>query len=242
MQHPAYRRSWSGFITALALPAVGAAYLAVRWNDIPDRFATHFNARGNPDGWSDKSIGSVFTVTIIMALSTLLIWGILWSLRDTQPQSYPPRTYGDAELRRHRAAMAGTVTYCGWFFAVLNALVVVVQIAVALPSWNPLLRYTFPLILLIALGGSALLIWGIARAASQAGRPQPGDEVAAGERERNEHVKWGMFYYNPADPRLFVEKQLGVGVDFNYAKWPAKVTAVGLLALTIGATAAALMG
>ena len=33
----------------------------------------------------------------------------------------------------------------------------------------------------------------------------------------------GMFYYNPDDPAVTVEKRYGVGLDFNYAHWQAKV-------------------
>lgn len=29
--------------------------------------------------------------------------------------------------------------------------------------------------------------------------------------------KWGLFYYNPNDPAVTVEKRDGLGVTFNYA-------------------------
>jgi uncharacterized membrane protein len=32
-----------------------------------------------------------------------------------------------------------------------------------------------------------------------------------------EHYKWRLFYYNPDDPSLFVEKQFGYGLDMNFA-------------------------
>ena len=33
-----------------------------------------------------------------------------------------------------------------------------------------------------------------------------------------EHYKWKLFYYNPADPSLFVDKQFGIGQDINFAR------------------------
>jgi uncharacterized membrane protein len=32
-----------------------------------------------------------------------------------------------------------------------------------------------------------------------------------------EDYRWGIFYVNPDDPRLWVEKRLGVGWTLNYA-------------------------
>jgi len=31
------------------------------------------------------------------------------------------------------------------------------------------------------------------------------------------HWKLGIFYYNPSDPSLFVERKVGLGQDFNWA-------------------------
>ena len=30
-------------------------------------------------------------------------------------------------------------------------------------------------------------------------------------------LKWRLFYYNPQDPSLFVDKQFGKGLDVNFA-------------------------
>ncbi|WP_079700546.1 DUF5808 domain-containing protein [Daejeonella lutea] len=31
------------------------------------------------------------------------------------------------------------------------------------------------------------------------------------------HYKWRLFYYNPDDPSIFVDKQFGIGWDLNFA-------------------------
>lgn len=30
------------------------------------------------------------------------------------------------------------------------------------------------------------------------------------------HYKWRLFYYNPEDPSIFVDKQFGIGWDLNF--------------------------
>lgn len=50
----------------------------------------------------------------------------------------------------------------------------------------------------------------------------------------NQHWVWGMFYYNPTDPALFVEKRLGIGFTLNMAKTMSWVILVGFLLIVAG--------
>ncbi|MDZ4992895.1 hypothetical protein GNF80_07865 [Clostridium perfringens] len=42
-------------------------------------------------------------------------------------------------------------------------------------------------------------------------------------RDDDDLYKLGLFYYNPNDPAIMVEKRVGIGYDFNYATLPAKI-------------------
>jgi len=46
--------------------------------------------------------------------------------------------------------------------------------------------------------------------------------------------KWGMLYYNPTDPAVFVEKRFGIGMTINFARPVAWLMVLGILAFTIG--------
>lgn len=37
------------------------------------------------------------------------------------------------------------------------------------------------------------------------------------DRKNSKYWTWGLFYYNPDDPELFVEKKYGFGQTFNMA-------------------------
>lgn len=52
------------------------------------------------------------------------------------------------------------------------------------------------------------------------------DEKLIVNREDDDHYIWGMFYYNPEDPALFVEKRAGVGWTLNVARPMGKVAMV----------------
>jgi uncharacterized membrane protein len=51
------------------------AYLALVWNQLPERVPVHFNLRGEADGWADKTalIGIVFLTTAALNLLLLFI-------------------------------------------------------------------------------------------------------------------------------------------------------------------------
>ena len=50
--------------------------------------------------------------------------------------------------------------------------------------------------------------------------------------------KWGIFYYNPNDPAIFVEKRFGIGLTVNFARWQAWAFVFGILAFVIIITVA----
>jgi uncharacterized membrane protein len=45
--------------------------------------------------------------------------------------------------------------------------------------------------------------------------------------------KWGIFYFNPDDPRSMVPKSVGIGWTFNFAHPISKIVFGGLLCLVI---------
>ena len=65
----------------------------------------------------------------------------------------------------------------------------------------------------LALGASLAMVVALARKQNNTTSPTTSSD---------EHYKWGMFYYNPEDPAVMVDKRFGVGVDFNYAHWQGK--------------------
>lgn len=37
------------------------------------------------------------------------------------------------------------------------------------------------------------------------------------DKQNNDLWKWGVFYYNPNDPSIWVEKRIGIGWTLNFA-------------------------
>lgn len=49
------------------------------------------------------------------------------------------------------------------------------------------------------------------------------------EVDEEKYWKWGIFYYNPQDPSIFVEKRFGIGTTINLARWQAWAAIGGLI-------------
>lgn len=60
------------------------------------------------------------------------------------------------------------------------------------------------------------------------------EEKKSINRDDDKFYKFGVFYYNKNDPALFVEKRIGLGMTFNFARPAAKIV-MGLISVLIGA-------
>ena len=87
-----------------------------------------------------------------------------------------------------------------------------------------------------AIIGSLVLVFAVCLAMVVAlARKQSALANTSGEgRDNDEHYKWGMFYYNPEDPAVLVDRRFGVGMDFNYAHWQGKAFAVFVVLVLLG--------
>lgn len=67
-------RAW--FLVALGLVVAELIYLALLYPSLPQQVPVHFNLWGRADGWAEKSIWSVFGLTLTLpALLALVWWG-----------------------------------------------------------------------------------------------------------------------------------------------------------------------
>lgn len=53
------------------------------------------------------------------------------------------------------------------------------------------------------------------------------------KRDDDNLWKWGMFYYNPNDPSIFIAKRVGIGWSVNHARWQTWFLYLGLLGFIV---------
>jgi uncharacterized membrane protein len=191
--------AWSAVIP-LVLLAAAAFYLYLHWSDIPQRFAVHWGMDGQPNRWANRSMKGVFGPLLFGAEMT--IWMLLLGVAG----------WFGSRRARHRTVLLAAMIGVSWFQAAIFASVAVMPLLHVPVFW----MVAVPAIVVIP--GVAILIVKLKDSGNEAAEPTP-----------TECWKAGMFYYNPNDPALFVEKRFGLGYTFNFANHWCWVLLLGVL-------------
>lgn len=71
--------------TLIALPWIFVPLLAIHfaslWNQLPQRIATHFDARGNPNGWQSPSTFAMFSFVLLLFTLVVLNFAMVRTFR-----------------------------------------------------------------------------------------------------------------------------------------------------------------
>ena len=134
--------------------AAAAAWLAIRWEDLPSRWIVHWGPGGVPNGWATKTFGGVFGPLLLGAVLAVFLELLAVFLERFSRARYPKlaQAYGNF-VRWVSVAVVGSIS----------------TLAVLLPSPTPPSpRMVAPLILgavVLALVAGA---WGLVRATRRA--------------------------------------------------------------------------
>ena len=194
----------------LAVLFAAAAYLAFRWDAIPTRWVTHWNAAGTPNGWAVRTPSGVFGPLVLGGAVVVFVRFISAIARG--------RANTATALEPVRAATSRLVAGVGLAVALVFAF-----LAIELPLGPPLSP--------AALGVATLLVFGAAMAVGAAGIARALREVrhlGHGEKVEGHHA---FYYANANDPRLWVPKLSGMGYTLNFANpwsWPTMLLLVGV--------------
>ena len=225
---------WRLQVGPFILLGAAALYLNQRWADIPARFPIHWDLNNQPNGWSFRTPAGVYGPLIEGALVCLMMAGLAYALLRWSRPVRISGTAGEAEshFRRTVVLVLVSVEYLiGIMFAGSSLL--------ALSPGPPPIAATIALplvfvgIVIVVLvrqgqGGSRRAV-----AAVYDRRPESAAEPSArpvGDRTADRYWKAGLFYVNPDDPALFIEKRFGVGYTINFGR-PGSWVILGLIVL-----------
>lgn len=208
----------------LATGILGLLAVYVDWESIPDPFPTHWNARGEADAFSDKTWANMFgmfgLITGILAIVVAASFGLMY-------QHAKNARGEDWQIARARATSNAMLNPLGKWIFVLNA-VIVVDIYLAVTQKYSSVGLLIAAVIIVV----ALLLWDMARVQKRLDKNYP-------DPKTSEHMKWGMFYYNPEDPNMMVHRDLNS--TFNMAHPGSWVAMGALLAIPIFVVALAII-
>lgn len=227
---------WALQLGPFAALAATAVYLHSRWQDLPARFPIHWGLDGRPNGWAVRSAAGVYGPLWIGALVAGAMGLLAWLLsRGTRPVR-AGGVAGAAERRFSRAVLAvlvGVEYLIGLTFAGVALLPLRAAggeagpPGVAIHLGVSLIFAAAVTIFLLRMGQGGTHLAGDAGSEAAGGAP-------VGDRSPDRCWKAGIFYVNPDDPALFVEKRFGIGYTLNFAH-PAAWLLMILLTLVLPA-------
>lgn len=205
------------------LTVIPTLFLIYYYPRLPEKIPVHWDWRGRPDEWARKSPAAVFFLSAILiymqGLFLLVKHGLL-SVKMTLP------TERTAEYLSGKEAFLGaTMKLMDWVRVLTAALFSALLLNIVFSSVEHLRFLTT--VVSVAASLITLLLFaccifftyrlikidrGLKRTA--------GRVYVQRDRDAAHWYAGGLFYYNPDDPALFVEKMVGFGYTFNMAnRW-----------------------
>lgn len=208
---PKFQFGWYLACTAVIVATLG--FIWINWHAVPDPMFTHFDASGTADGFSAKSfpaaiahvgLGPAITTAVCAGAGGFLV-GIANQTKDGLHDK-PERA-----INRQRLLVQLMQPMLGKFSF---ALVVVLLVSITAGLFE------FPVV-----GTGAIAIWlligaflavGFGIVVRSARIMQELDERYPPDDPRDK-LKYGLFYHNPDNPRLWVELEAGMNFTLNFA-------------------------
>lgn len=208
---PKFQFGW--YLACIAVIVATLAFIWVNWHAVPDPMPTHSDASGAADGFSGKSfpaaiahvgLGPAITTAVCAGAGGILV-GIANQTKDGLHDK-PERA-----INRQRLLMQLMQPMLGKFSF---ALVVVLLLSITAGLFE------FPVV-----GTGAIAIWlligaflavGFGIVVRSARIMQELDERYPPDDPRDK-LKYGLFYHNPDNPKLWVELESGMNFTLNFA-------------------------
>jgi uncharacterized membrane protein len=205
-------------VILLTLSSFGV--LAYFYPRLPGMLPTHWNAAGEADDWSRKTLSSVF---FLPALGVYLQAVFFVLKRDlVQAKMTLPATNTEEYLRGKERFLAANMRLIDLVRAVIAALLLAIawlMVCTALPEFKRYETAAFAAVLSTAgvmLAGIGYFLWRMV-AINNGLDELTGDDYVQRATEEGHWRHGGLTYYNPDDPALVVEKLTGIGYTLNLA-------------------------
>ncbi|HTI14437.1 MAG TPA: DUF5808 domain-containing protein [Dictyobacter sp.] len=221
-------------ISSIIILIMTIALTIVRYPALPAVIPTHFNAAGVPNGWMNKFSG-VVSLSLTNILITAFFIVLIRYLPRTRIQLDPSNAERDLQRQLQQRqlvnkllAITSLIINASFFFISLQTLQILPTNA---QGGNTIMTTIIPLFPLAILATIVWLIIRMIRLRNQSGTQRQTTPYVL----RNDDRYWlgGLFYSNPDDPALFVEKRFGIGWTINFGNPQAKWWILGFLAVIL---------
>ncbi|MDY5784773.1 DUF1648 domain-containing protein [Corynebacterium sp.] len=220
---------WPLLVLAVGISLAAVAVVAIKYPSLPDPMPSHYDAAGNVTGWEPKNWGSALSLPLVSLGSTVLLVMVCVVLSRRQRTRLPDgrpraaREFQDGTGKALQRALAALTLVSAILLSIL-AVAPVVQLSPSGITWT---------IWGLVIASSLPIIWLVIDSARQNRALTATPEGSGPQSPDDDHLwRWGIFYENREDPRIWVEKRNGLGLTVNVGR-PGGIAIMGGLALLI---------
>lgn len=226
------RNKWKTIFTLLScIPLLIACFscltLIVHYPSLPNEIPMHFNIAGEVDHYAQKSVLSVFQISFLhFLISILFLFITRWSFQSRVQLDLEHIEQSTTDAMRY-------LKLVGLNFFILNLLISVlfgIFPYSILTGHIPSAKIMMILIVLLFVNvGSLIAVY--AHYGQRKFLSTPESRTYSLEDE-DRYWLWGVFYNNPDDPAIMVQKRFGVGWTINIGHSTGKIILIGTLIFT----------
>lgn len=223
-----YSHAW--FFIPFMIAALTLIFTLAFQDKFPDRMPMHYNFSGEVTDWADKSLGVLLMFPLMQFFLAGLFLFINYMISRSK-QLIDPANPDESVIQniifRRRWSLFNIIS--GTILVILFALTQLSFVYAIDPQVLFLLTMLFTGIILI---GSILLTIMTGQGGSRVrlGQTKSGEVI---HRDEDRYWKLGIFYFNPDDPALWVEKRFGSGWTVNLARPLGWIIILGIIAIPL---------
>lgn len=210
---------WIVYVVPMVITAGLIVFTLVNYNSLPDQIPTHWGPDGKPDSFMTKTYLSALTLPLVLLVMNAMFLGINELTRNSGIK------LSAGNIKASRVRQLRLRKYTSWLLFFISILISMLFTFLQFTtlyenSVSDLMIITMPLAF------SALVLIGTILMAIKVGKKDSDLDVevideGTGEAinaDDDQYWKGGLFYFNPEDPSIFVEKRFGVGWTLNFAR------------------------
>ncbi|MFC6347754.1 DUF1648 domain-containing protein [Vagococcus carniphilus] len=209
-----------------------------QYQHIPESFVTKWDMNMNPIIMTDKTWKSVLAIPAFQLFLTFVM-GISNQSYLKGKQRIDVKNTEESIARNKKFRKQSSLL--NFVLSLLvQLLMMMIQLSIIFQQITPQTLMVASLVFTVAIlgivlwfslyygqGGDRLKTVNVSKEA-----PVKIDESASFDDD--DHWKLGMFYFNQEDPSFWVEKRMGLGMTFNFAKWQSWAFLIGVIIIPIG--------
>lgn len=221
------------FLIPILIIVINVVVVLVKYPTIPEQIPGHYNGAGQIDRWDDKSYLSLLLIPIVQVFMTLFMY-VIYRVIERAKQSLNGGEVGEVKYksRKFRYMISGFIvvfsTIINLNFTITNfQKIEVLNLSGGVFTLTSIMLPLLPVIFLI------IMVVKLSKNNDASYNTNVEEKITI-NRDDDDNYILGSFYYNKKDPALMVEKRVGLGMDFNYAKPAAKMIMTFIAIIIIG--------